>query len=156
MDPGSSRPDRIPSEDGSCRDCIIDVFGPSGCDWSNDRKGEEISVKEALELMTQTLDSRLEVGLIAGWDNKTEHPVLCRVDNMGGLATGEILATGSRLQLLYDFLDLNCPNNVIKFGMDDESQMEKYTEWCRWSVNEAAKMALKGICYVASFVVLVY
>ncbi|CAI9100631.1 OLC1v1037764C1 [Oldenlandia corymbosa var. corymbosa] len=121
-------------------------------------RGEEISVEEALELMIQTLSSRLEVGLIAGWDDKTECPVSYRVDGMGGLITGKILATGSRFRGLHDFLDLNClidskrsgpPGSWLDGVLDDESQIEKYNTWLNWSVHEAEKMALKAICYIA-------
>ncbi|CAI9101054.1 OLC1v1038289C1 [Oldenlandia corymbosa var. corymbosa] len=78
---------------------------------------EGVSVEEAIELIAQILYTRREVGLIAGWEAKTEQPALYRVDGIGGVIKGEILASGSGFRGMYDSLVLREPHYWIQTWM---------------------------------------
>ncbi|CAI9100139.1 OLC1v1037079C1 [Oldenlandia corymbosa var. corymbosa] len=127
-------------------------------DFTRASGGGGISVEEALQFMTHTLYSREEVGLIAGWDDTIDGPVLYRMDGMQGVIKGEILATGLGFRRLYGLLDLRSligsrkhfPGNSPSWldnVLDDLSQYEKYRAWSVWGVDEATKMAMKAISY---------
>ncbi|CAI9100169.1 OLC1v1037109C1 [Oldenlandia corymbosa var. corymbosa] len=129
------------------------------CNDHEREKGGEISLKDALCLMTRTLAYRPEVGLIAGWDDTKDCPALYRVDGFKGLMKGEIIATGTGFRRIYGTLNLNA-----MFSMSDEGRLKSwlkgflhnelshknYGSWSCWAVDEATKFALRCTCYVAA------
>ncbi|CAI9100642.1 OLC1v1037780C3 [Oldenlandia corymbosa var. corymbosa] len=121
---------------------------------------EHMDFKMLLQLMTQTLSCRLEVGLVAGWDSASDGPALYRVDGMGGYIRGEILATGSGFRLLYSSMNIefqisskiSFPDRKFELAevLDRPSEYEKYWNWSAWSPHEAAKWAIRNICWTAA------
>ncbi|CAI9100170.1 OLC1v1037110C1 [Oldenlandia corymbosa var. corymbosa] len=86
-------------------------------------------------------------------------PALYRVDGFEGLIEGEILATGSGFQRLYGILDLNAMfmfendnsllNNWLKGVLHRAPRWKNYGSCSRWSVDEATKVVLRNISWVA-------
>ncbi|CAI9100167.1 OLC1v1037107C1 [Oldenlandia corymbosa var. corymbosa] len=120
--------------------------------------GELMCFDMVIKEMTNILSTRPEVGLIAGWDRDAMAPAVYHVDGMQGLIKGEILATGSGFRDLYAFLDWetrisgkkNFPDSPSWLDNVLEDPSQKYSSWSCWSLREASKMALKGICRVAN------
>ncbi|CAI9099754.1 OLC1v1036618C1 [Oldenlandia corymbosa var. corymbosa] len=127
-----------------------------------------LSHEEQLKLgisgrVDMVIDTLKEVGLVAGWDCVTKTPALFRVDGMGAVMQGNILATGSGHTFAYSYLNLgqlihqkDHPNEIksnrvcrLDDVLEDPSQYKKYSNWSAWSVKEAARMAMKGIRYAA-------
>ncbi|CAI9100127.1 OLC1v1037057C1 [Oldenlandia corymbosa var. corymbosa] len=129
------------------------------CNDHEREKGGEISLQDALCLMTRTLASRPEVGLIAGWDDTKDCPALYRVDGFKGLMKGEIIATGTGFRRIYGTLNLNAMFSMSNEGplkswlkgfLHNELSHKNYGSWSCWAVDEATKFALRCTCYVAA------
>ncbi|CAI9113187.1 OLC1v1013752C1 [Oldenlandia corymbosa var. corymbosa] len=76
------------------------------CSNYESKERRRIPLMVALESMLDTLSSRGEVGMIAGWDEEEKGPAVFRVDGMGGLLYGDILACGSGFRLVYAYLQV--------------------------------------------------
>ncbi|CAI9100639.1 OLC1v1037774C1 [Oldenlandia corymbosa var. corymbosa] len=124
-------------------------------------KPGDLNFAKLKELMTHTLSSRFEVGLIAGWDSTMGFPALYRVDGIGGhIRAAGILATGSEFRQLYSSLDLNhlnwlksnYPDGKCELDevLDRPSHYRNYLNWFTWSTHEAAKLAIRKICWTAA------